>query len=139
MVEEVKKEEVKAENPEFSLETLFMKGRVTRTYLITKNFSVKFRSLTGEETMQARSDSDASSSGGVYGISILTLNLVGLSIDELNKESFIGEVKPRREKLLKLPAPVMDKVIEMHSKFFEEVQNLFPKDPGELVEAIEKK
>jgi hypothetical protein len=139
MVDEVKKEEVKVESNEFSLETLFMKGRVTKTYPITKDFSVKFRSLIGEEAMQARGDKEVETGSRMYGISVLTINLAAISIDTLNKEAFSGDIKTRRERFLKLPAPLMDKIIEEHAKFYEEVQNLFPKESEKLAEEIEKK
>ena len=135
-------EEVKAdvqEDPDFSLESLFLKGYVKRKYQITPKFSITFKSLTTEESLAVRNDPEIETGTRAFGISIFGLSSAAAAIIDLNGQSFTGELIEKKNKLKKLAAPVLDKIIEKHSLFYQATNELFPKDAIELIGQIEKK
>ena len=137
MSEEVKQE--KPESPEFNVETLFSKGRLFKEYFVTKDYKVKFRTLTTSESLEVRNDPEVETGTSSFAIGVMGLTAAAYSIMELAGAPFEGTLEERKNKLKQLPAPVVDAILSKHAKFYNEVRGLFPDDPEKLTEEIEKK
>lgn len=137
MVEEVKTPEVKMD-PEFSLEALFLKGRVYKEYSLTPSFKVKFRSLITDESLEVRNDPEIESGNRMHTVTMIGVSAAAMGLEDLNGKKFEGTLRERKDKLKKMAAPIIEKILEKHNTFYNEVQELFPADPEELNKVVQK-
>jgi len=133
------KEQQEEANSEFNIESLFIKGRLYKEYEIYPGFKVKFRTLTADESLEVRNDPAIETGTASYAVGLVGMNSAAQAIAEMKGSKFEGTLAERREKLKKLPSPILEEIMNKHAKFYREVQNLFPKELDKLSEEIEKK
>lgn len=137
MAEEIKATDIKPD-PEFSLEVLFLKGRVYKEYEITPSFKVKFRSLITDESLEVQNDPEIESGSRMHTVAMVGISAAAMAIEELNGKKFEGTLTERKEKIKKVGAPITEKILQKYNLFYNAVQDLFPPDADGLNKAIEK-